>query len=375
MDRVILIVSIILFVFGLFNIVTASSQTSVLKYNTSLYSYFYKQLLFLLIGFGATIVIMMCPTKSYYLFGRIAFFSVFILCILVIFIGQNYSGNQNWIPIGPFLLQPSEFAKPALIMYLAVLFEKCCVKLRNKNKDHWNMIAWIVFVCIIFPVLIIITQKDMGTGLLVTAISGLLFLASPILRKEKILTSIFLIVITILMGGVYILNKGSILSESQSSRTNFYNPCNNYEDGGYQVCNGFIAINSGGLTGVGVGNSRQKSYIPESHTDSVFAIIAEEYGLIVTSLIFFFYVVILYRILHLASVVSTTRGKYICYGVAIYMFLHIFINLGGLFGSMPLTGVPLPYLSYGGSFTIAFIISLAMVQRVHVEYKNEKIKI
>ena len=85
--------------------------------------------------------------------------------------------------------------------------------------------------------------------------------------------------------------------------------------------------------------------------------------------------VVLYRILKLATHVRSIRGKYMCLGTATYIFLHIFINLGGLFGSLPLTGVPLPFLSYGGSFALALMLALAIVQRIHVEYKNEKIKI
>lgn len=375
MDRVLLFISIGLFIFGLFNILTASSQASVLRYNASLYKYFIKQLEFLLIGLILFLCILSVPTKSYNFFGKIAFYGVLFLCILVIFIGENYSGNQNWIPLFGFTLQPSEFAKPALIVYLSMLFERFYKKLRNKAIPHGNMIALIVFSCIIFPMLIIFTQRDLGTGIIVTLIASLLFLASPIMRKEKLAVVGLMSIVLVIMGLIYMFGSKSVLSDSQSSRLDFFDPCSKYESGGYQICNGFIAINSGGLFGVGIGESRQKSYIPESHTDSVFAIIAEEYGLLVTTLIFFLYVVVLYRILHLSSVVSTIRGKYICYGVAIYIFLHIFVNLGGLFGSMPLTGVPLPYLSYGGSFTLSFIIALALVQRVHIEYKNEKIKI
>ena len=155
----------------------------------------------------------------------------------------------------------------------------------------------------------------------------------------------------------------------------FFSRNSNYEEGGYQICNGFIAINSGGLFGVGIGNSKQVSYIPESHTDSVFAIIAEEYGFILCTGIFLLYILVLYRIFRLASISKTIRGKYICLGIGTYIALHIIINLGGLFGSMPLTGVPLPFLSYGGSYTISLVCSLAVVERLAIEKQNEKIRI
>lgn len=374
MDKVLLIVSIILFVFGLFNIVTASSQVSVLRYNQSLYQYFYKQLFTLLIGFISTIIILKFPSKSYYLFGKVAFFVVAVLSIFVTFKGENYSGNQNWISIFGFVFQPSEFAKPVLIVYLALLFEQFYKKLRNKNISHYDMIGKILLIGVFFP-LMIFTQNDLGTMIIISLIFGFMFLASPILREEKIKTLGIIFVVGIVGIFIMYLNAGGIFSQAQMKRFDFYDPCSKYESGGYQICNGFIAINSGGLFGVGIGNSRQKSYIPESHTDSVFAIIAEEYGFLITTVILFLYVVVLYRILKLASVSGTIRGKYICYGMAMYIFLHILINLGGLFGSLPLTGVPLPFLSYGGSFTLSLTVSLAIVQRIHVEYKNEKIKI
>ena len=128
--------------------------------------------------------------------------------------------------------------------------------------------------------------------------------------------------------------------------------------------------------GLGIGKSKQKySYIPEPHTDSAFAIIAEEYGVIGSVFIFLGYALILWRITMIASKASTLRGRYICLGVAAYIFAHIFINMGGLFGIIPLTGVPLPFFSYGGSFAISLIVSLALVQRVNVETKNQKIKV
>ena len=138
----------------------------------------------------------------------------------------------------------------------------------------------------------------------------------------------------------------------------------------------FIAINSGGLTGLGVGKSKQKySYIPEAHTDSVFSIIVEEYGLLFVTPIFIGYLFILKRILDISTNATTVRGQYLALGVATYIFMHILINLGGLFGIMPLTGVPLPFLSYGGSFALSLIVSLAIVQRVHIETKRERIRL
>ena len=209
------------------------------------------------------------------------------------------------------------------------------------------------------------------------AIFAVLFIFSPISKEEKYKASFIATVIIGILLIVRLSITGYILSGAQESRlNNFFNPCEKYETTGYQVCNAFIAINNGGLTGVGIGKSTQKySYIPEPHTDMVFAIISEENGVIICSLIFITYLIILYRILKLSMKTKKIRNKYICIGVATYIFMHIFINLGGLFGIIPLTGVPLPFLSYGGSFTLSLIATLGVVQKIHIEYKNEKIKI
>ena len=156
--------------------------------------------------------------------------------------------------------------------------------------------------------------------------------------------------------------------ERQLERFDFTNPCSKLLTTGNQVCNGYIAINNGGLTGVGLGNSTQKYlYLPEPYTDFIFAIIVEELGVVFGIFIILLYMFLLYRILLIGKNSGTNRGMILCYGVAIYIFLHIAVNLMGLFGMMPMTGVPLPFMSYGGSFTICLIASLTLVQRVSVE--------
>lgn len=375
MDKPLLYITLFLFIFGLFNIVTASSSEAVLRYEQSLFHYFFRQLAMILAGLFISTFILRKNTKKYGFPAFIAFIGITV-CVLYLFLyGTFHKGAQNWLTIGTITFQPSEFVKPIMIVCLSLIFDKTKNKLRNKKQKHYDIIGVILFVGL-FNSVIIFLEKDLGTMLILVFIFMTLFLSSPILKKEKTKTIIFLIVVGI-CGLLVIKNqKGYILSEEQMARFNFINPCKNYLDGGYQICNAYIAINNGGLFGLGIGKSQQKySYIPEPHTDMVFAIIAEEQGLIRSSLILIAYAVILYRILNLSSKVGTLRGKYITLGVASYIFAHIIINLGGLFGMLPLTGVPLPFLSYGGSFTLALITSLALVQRVHIEYKREKIKI
>lgn len=374
MDKKLLLATIILFTFGLLNIVTASSRESI-SYDYPLYHYFYQQIKILGAGFIASLVIINIDTKNYKKFALLAFLAVGTMLLYLLLTGDFKRGSQNWLSL-PIIgsVQPSEFAKPVIIVCLALLFETFQKKLRDKNINHYDMIAIILFTGLLFP-LIIFFQKDFGTMFIIVCIFGMMFLASPILRSEKFKTILLLMGLGISMLFIIIVaGDKKILSLEQMDRLNYFNPCSNYEDGGYQVCNGFIAINDGGLFGLGIGKSKQKySYIPEPHTDSVFAIITEECGLIWDLVLFSLLIFVLKRILYLSSKASTMRGKYICLGVATYIFMHIFINLGGLFGLIPLTGVPLPFLSYGGSFTLSLIVSLAIIQRISIE-TNKKIK-
>lgn len=369
MDKQLLIVSLIMIAYGLLNIVTASSREAVDK-EVPLYYFFFKQSIMLIIGLIIGLIIIKTDTgsKKFSTISMLGFIAIGICLVYVSLYGNSNRGAKNWISIAGITFQPSELAKPIIIVCLSLLFEKYYNYFKTKGINHYNKIALILFIGLTYAA-IIFFQKDLGTMLIICIIFIVLFLASPILRIEKVKTSMTVLIagtigILILMVGT----NGKILSEAQLERFNFFNPCKNYETSGYQICNSFIAINDGGLTGLGIGKSKQKySYIPEPHTDSVFAIIAEENGLIFCAFIFIGYMVILWRILEISSRATTIRGRYISLGVATYFFAHIFINLGGLFGIIPLTGVPLPFLSYGGSFLISSICSLCLVQRVSIE--------
>ena len=213
-------------------------------------------------------------------------------------------------------------------------------------------------------------QPDLGTAIIFALLTGIIFLSSPVTKRIK--ANIILLLVGMVIVGVLaiIMTGGSILQERQIERFNFTRPCDRLLDTGNQVCNGYIAINNGGLTGIGLGNSTQKYlYLPEPYTDFIYAVIIEELGLIVGIIIILAYIYLLYRILKIGRESYTNRGALICYGVAVYIFLHIAVNLMGLFGLMPMTGVPLPFMSYGGSFTLCLMVALTLVQRVNIETK------
>lgn len=376
MDKTILFTTIILIVFGTLNIVTASSREAVLNTDNNMFYYFFKHCIILILSLIAFLIIIRIPTKKYEKYLAVLYIVIVLANAYLILKGATTRGANNWINLKFFKLQPSEFAKPVIIVAMSVLLHNYNKHFKDIRAKHGNAIGKMIGLMLILPAIVFL-QKDIGTASILFGIFLVLFVFSPISLKEKIVSIVSIVLVAAILLVVNMSITGHMLSETQSSRiSNFFNPCSKYEETGYQVCNAFIAINNGGALGVGIGNSTQKySYIPEPHTDMVFSIIAEENGVFKCSLIFIAYIIILYRILKISMNTKTIQNKNICLGVATYIFLHILINLGGLFGVIPLTGVPLPFLSYGGSFMISLIASFAIVQRIHIEMKNEKIRV
>lgn len=377
MNGLLLFLTMLMFIYGLFNIVTASSREAEVMYNVSLYYYFFRQLKMLILGLIGSFIIINVDTKKYPFISFILYIVIFGLLIYMLFHGTADRGSINWINL-PFIgrFQPSEAAKPISIVFFAFILDKLSKQVNNESNQRWRYIIALFLVMFILPG-IIFFQNDMGTAFILLSITGIMFLGGPVKTKDKILAGMVCILLICLVGGARYVTKGYVLTNEQVSRiTDFVKPCNKYTDGGYQACNDFIAINNGGLRGVGIGESKQKySYIPEPHTDSVFAIIAEEYGFIFTTAIMVIYFLILRTILKIAYDADNLMNKYICLGCAGYIFLHIIINIGGLIGLLPMTGVPLPFLSYGGTFAISLIGMLAIVQRVAIETNLNKKKV
>lgn len=378
MDKVLLVIVILLFIFGLGNILTASSREAVVNGGVSMTYYFKKQLIVILVSFAIAQIVLLLPTKRYYDLMKPAFLIFNGLLLWLVLFGEEIKGAKNWILI-PGLgmsFQPSEVMKIIVLCSLALLFEKFYRHLKNPKSNKINIYV-IIVLCVLIPMALIFLQKDFGTMLILLIISFILFMTSPILVQDKFKIMGYVCIILAASCLVIYLAKGYVLSGAQLARfKNFWRPCDTYETGGYQVCNCFIAINNGGFLGVGPGNSTQKySFIPEPHTDSVFAIFAEEYGVLWSTFLFLAYIIIIKRIINISSNATTIRGRYIALGIATYITFHIVVNLGGIFGLIPLTGIPLPFLSYGGTYAITLIIAIAIVERIHIETKNAQIKL
>lgn len=367
MDKPLLFFMILYTIIGLVMILSASSVSTVLRYNVSPSYFFIRQLL--IVGasfFVGLVMILRIPTKKYRFLAPLYLLGVVGLLFLVFGYGMVAGGAQSWLDLGFFNLQPTEFAKTALILYMAVFYEK---SIKKRKPFVYNFIPIIIAIVIFF---LVAMQPDFGGAVIIAGIVFFTFLVIPFEKESKV-NLIKYLGFAAIIGGVSLLYSGSdIFNSTQLARLKFQAPCQRYmEDTGYQVCNGFIAFHNGGLFGVGLGNSSQKYlYLPEAHTDFIFPILVEELGLIVGILVIIGYGYILYRILKIAKAADSIRNAIICYGTFIYILLHLLINFMGILALIPLTGVPLPFLSYGGSFNMNLIAILFVVERVSIENKQ-----
>jgi len=363
MDKPLLFVTITFFLFGLVMVLSASSMESYMRYGYDLYHYFYRQAIFIVFGLIVFFLIIRVSTKTYTFFSYL--FMIGIIVVLGALGAYGYVANsaQSWFKIGGISIQPSEFAKVISIMFLGCYYGK-----HRDNLHDFKVLIWpLMPVLIIFGMVLI--QPDLGTALIIGLIACFVFFALPMPKKILNKFKLLVVGVVLLIVLVYVGTDGKILKSYQKERFNFKDPCERYqEDSGYQLCNSFIAFKNGGLTGQGIGKSTQKYlYLPESYTDFIFPIIVEEWGAIVGVLIVIMYLFVIYRLYRIARRANSLQSSLIGYGICMYLFLHVAVNLAGVMGLMPLTGVPLPFLSYGGSYVISLMVALAIAQRIAIE--------
>ena len=369
LDKPLLVVMLTFIVFGLIMVLSASSMASYMRYDNGIYYYFIRQGIFIGIGLISFLLAIYFPTKLFKKTSPVLMIILILSLLGLIIYGSVFNAAQSWYDLKIITIQPSELGKIIIILFLANYY--------NNHKDdldnQWTLLKPILLTIIIFVTVAI--QPDFGTAFVIFGIVILIFYALPLKKETRnpinklFLSGIVLVIVALLVSG------GSFLRDYQLKRFNFFDPCERYEEEtGYQLCNSLIAFKNGGLTGQGIGESTQKYlYLPESHTDFIFPIIVEEWGLFVGIIILSLYCFILIRILNIAKRATNLGNSIIAYGIFAYLLFHIVINLVGVMGIGPLTGVPLPFLSYGGSYTITLLFSMGLVQRVHYEtYKKNK---
>ena len=300
-------------------------------------------------------------------FQQFIIIGVIILLIITLILGSEINGSKNWLNLGFFSIQSSEFLKLASIIYLSYIIDKKMSQARIYNIKTLLPPLFMLG----FGLVLILVQGDLGGTILNIGIILFILMYSDIKNIVKIqlfssisLPFVIYLIYTLIFDtkNTYRLNRIKVIMEPFK-----------YENGeGYQLYNSLLAIGNGGVTGQGMGNGIMKlGYLPEPHTDFIFSVLAEEAGLIGVIAVIALYMYITFKGIIYANTTKNNYYKIICIGVVSYLFLQVFINLAGISGIIPLTGVTLPLLSYGGSsllsISVAFGLLLATTKKINME--------
>ncbi|MEK9197644.1 FtsW/RodA/SpoVE family cell cycle protein [Ureibacillus sp. 179-F W5.1 NHS] len=368
---------VFLCLFGLVMIYSAGMWVAIVNKDQGPDFYYNKQLLNLCVAGVAFIVGAFFPYKHYsnkkLMVALLGIMLVLLFWVWNFGVGAEQSGSQSWIDLGIMNFQPSEFAKLFIILYFAGAFYRKSLKNSMENLGPNNIIYPIlVWLLVIFCVA---NETDLGAVMIISGIAIAVVAASGIQFKK------FMKFFAVLGGfgsaliGLILLVKGEeILTQNRVGRIKaFLNPFE-YETGSsYQVINGYIAIGSGGLEGVGLGQSIQKlGYLPEPQTDFIMAIIAEELGILGVIIVLGGLGFIVLRALTIALKTKDPLARMIAAGIGSWIAVQTFINLGGLSGLIPLTGVTLPFISYGGTSILLLSFAMGILVNISMYVKLEK---
>ncbi len=354
-----LIISSLTFLSGLgLLMVLSSSSVKSFEATGSTYSIFLRQLLFLAIAIGSCYLAFHLKPR---LWDQLAKFGLIIGAIILLIpqiphVGKNINGNTNWIAFGAFTIQPSEFAKMVLILWCALQLKKYDNKIYNKSP--LRHIFFLVPGVLLFLALIM-NGKDLGTAIIVFAIgAAMLFIAGVDIRYFFALG----------LSGAALASLFVFTSKNRIQRfTAFLHPFDEsvYKLAGWQTAHSVMGLASGGLFGVGLGASKQKwANLSEANTDFIFSVIGEELGLLGTLIILLLYAALIYGILRTSLHAKDIFSKYACAGIAAWFLIQVTVNIGSDIGLLPVVGVTLPFISYGGSSLIANFIAVGFVLNV-----------
>ena len=319
--------------------------------------YLKRQAVWVLLGIGVMALIASIDYRIYRDYAPVLYVGMLVVLLAVLSpVGSSSRGTQAWFQLGPFQFQPSEVAKLVLIVCVAAY---CSV---YRSELDWRRLMSIIGLAAI-PMALIYRQPDLGTALVFVAILiGMLLVAGARPRHMAVLTGLGVV-------GVVAVFQLGVLQQYQLDRLGaFIDPENNTQESAYSVNQSKIAIGSGGFTGKGLFNGTQTklAYVPEQNTDFIFTVVGEELGLIGSALVLALFAIVVWRTWRTAALAKDLYGTLVCVGVLAMFVFQIFENVGMTMGIMPITGIPLPFLSYGGSATLASFAAIGLVANVHM---------
>lgn len=324
------------------------------------YDFILKQGAFLVVGVFISAMAMKYDYRGLYKWAPALFVINAVFLLIVKFAGTSALGAQRWIQIGPFTLQPSEFAKLFMIICLARLLSN-----RSREYTTWKSLVPVAALMLIPSVLIFI-QPDLGTSLVFAAIAfGMLYMCG---LRMKMVKQAFLGLV-IIFPVLWFL----VLHDYQKMRLMvLINPNIDPFGSGYHVIQSKISIGNGGFIGQGLfgGTQSQLNFLPENHTDFIFSVIGEEFGFVGAAFVLFLYFLLLYRTLIISKSANDSFGSLIAVGIFSMWLFQVFINIGMTLGIMPVTGIPLPFMSYGGSALLMNLFCVAILMNIYLRRKK-----
>ncbi|MTD30363.1 FtsW/RodA/SpoVE family cell cycle protein [Planomicrobium sp. YIM 101495] len=375
-DYPLFFVYVALALFGLVMIYSSSMAWSVNRYGRPEDYFFDQQVTNLAIAFPAFLIASFFPYKHFSRKGVMmtVLGVIFTGLILVHFFGYDANGAKSWIYLGFASIQPSEIAKVGLIFYLAGVFSN---KYRKGTINKLNESVGPPVIVIAGVLALVFFEPDLGSMMIIGAVGLSVIAASGINFKSFLkLATIVIAAVSAFIVPVMIFASDLIFTEKRLGRIqSFFNPFEDELGFGMQIVNGYLAIGSGGLSGLGLGQSVQKlGYIPEPHTDFIMSIIAEELGVLGVLFAIGGLAFIVLRGLGIAMTTQDPLARMLAAGIASMIGIQSFVNLGGMTGIIPLTGVTLPFISYGGTSVILLSLAMGVLLNVSMFHKINKTK-
>lgn len=361
-DYNLLFILIFLLCFGLVMLYSSSSYTSAKLYDDSAH-YLKLQFRNILVGVIPMYFFARVDYHFWKKFGFFAYFCSFALCVLVMFpipgLTRSSHGQSRWLNLGPFSFQPSELAKLAVIIFLAMLIERIPKKLGNFSSIIKVMV-------IMFPLFAVIAYSNLSTAVIVFGIAVcMLFVASPKYKQFVIVG----------VGGVSFVVAFIMLASYRSGRVQAWLHPETAGDDGYQTLQGLYAIGSGKLFGKGLGESLQKmGNVPESQNDMIFTIICEELGLFGAICVILLYVLLLWRMMVIANNAKDLYGALLVTGIMSHIAIQVILNIAVVTNTIPNTGVILPFISYGGTSLVFLMMEMGLALSVSKGIRLESIE-
>ncbi|MGZ9587018.1 putative lipid II flippase FtsW [Paenibacillus marinisediminis] len=366
-DFQLLVLTLLLVGFGIVMVFSASSSIAAVSadYNHDAFYFVKRQGMYAVLGFIAMLVAMNIPYRLYKKLFIPIFIVTLILLILVLIIGVERNGARSWFNFGPVSLQPAELAKISVVLYLAALISKKGEKFRDFKKGLFP-----VMIIVGIVVGLILLQPDLGSAIILTMTAGIIVIAGGANLKH-----IFNCLLVGLLGVVIVLGISLLISPDNpfdSYRfdriTTWIDPFQDEQNSSYNLMQSLKAIAHGGWTGAGFGQGIQKLfYLPYPYNDFIFAVIAEELGFIGTTIFLLVYAYFIWRGLLIALRCPDIFGTLIGVGVIGNIAVQAFINIGGVTRTIPLTGVTLPFISYGGTSLLITMASIGILLNISRE--------